>query len=217
MTRRELALTLAATPLVAEPARNVYREATEWTDVWMPHTDKTDLPHVILIGDSITRGYWAAVERRLAGKAYCARLTNSKSVGDPALAREFVAFLTGTDFAVVHFNNGLHGWRYSEKEFEQYLPEAVSAIRAALPKARLVWASITPIAREQASGASNQRIAARNASARAYFEAQRVPVDDLNALMATHQNLHTDDFHYKAEGYELLADQVAASVVAALG
>lgn len=222
MTRRDMVAGVAATAVVgasalsARPHRNVWREPTEWCDVWMPHTDKTDLPHVILIGDSITHGYWQGVEHRLAGQAYCARLTTSKSVGDPALVRELTAFLTGGQFAVVHFNNGLHGWRYTENEFRNYLPEAVEAIRKAVPGARLVWGSITPLRKDQDSGASNARLQVRNAYARTYFEGRRVPVDDLHTLMLGHQDLHTDDFHYNAEGCALLAAQVASAVSALL-
>ena len=44
-----------------------------------PITDTPGLPRVLLIGDSITRGYYPAVEKQLAGKACVARLTTSAS------------------------------------------------------------------------------------------------------------------------------------------
>ncbi len=59
------------------------RERIEWIDIWVTDADKDDLPRVLLVGDSITRGYFGAVEKYLAGKAYCARLTTSKCVSDP--------------------------------------------------------------------------------------------------------------------------------------
>ncbi len=63
----------------------VSRDDIEWLDVWLPHPNDNDLPRVLLIGDSITRGYYPEVEKALAGRAYVGRLTPSKSLGDPGL------------------------------------------------------------------------------------------------------------------------------------
>ena len=38
------------------------RETVEWIDVWLPHTNDDKLPRVLLIGNSITRGYYPKVE-----------------------------------------------------------------------------------------------------------------------------------------------------------
>jgi hypothetical protein len=69
-----------ATGFADEP--RIVRENIEWLDVWVPNTNATDLPRVLLIGDSITRGYFKDVEEKLKGKAHVARLATSKSVGD---------------------------------------------------------------------------------------------------------------------------------------
>ena len=42
------------------------RETVEWIDVWMPHTNDDNLPRVLLIRNSITRGYYPKVEKVLA-------------------------------------------------------------------------------------------------------------------------------------------------------
>ena len=47
---------------------------------------------VLLLGNSITRGYHPKVEKLLEGKAYVGRLSGSKSVGDPALLDEWRPF-----------------------------------------------------------------------------------------------------------------------------
>ena len=78
--------------------RPVRREAIEWCDAWMPHMNDRDLPRVVLIGDSITRGYYPAVEQNLAGKAYVARITTSKAIGDPALLAELTGLPVVADF-----------------------------------------------------------------------------------------------------------------------
>lgn len=192
--------------------RKVQRENIEWTDVWFPNSNDHDLPRVLLIGDSITRGYFSAVESHLKGKAYCARVATSKAIGDPALTVELAAFLAEAKFDVVHFNIGMHGWAYSEDEYRQYLPELLAAIRKGAPRAKLVWASTTPVRKDKEPGPSNERIAERNRIAREFFAKEGIGIDDLNTLMADHGDLHSDDVHFNAQGYSILAAQVAASI-----
>ena len=48
-------------------------------------------------------------------------------------------------FDVVHFNNGLHGWGYNEEEYQKHFPELVATIRKHAPKAKLTWATTTPV------------------------------------------------------------------------
>ena len=193
--------------------RKIKRESIEWTDVWFPNSNSHDLPRVALIGDSITRSYYAAVENNLKGKAYCARIATSKAVGDPALAAQLTTFLSEAKFDVVHFNIGMHGWEYSEDDYRQYLPELLAAIRKGAPGAKLVWASTTPVRKDNAPGPSNERIAARNRIAREFFEKQEIAIDDLNAVMTPHNDLHKDDVHFTDEGSGIMARQVAEAIL----
>ena len=48
--------------------KKIAREYIEWSDIWIPGANKTDLPHVLLIGNSITRGYYGKVEAALKEK-----------------------------------------------------------------------------------------------------------------------------------------------------
>src|SRR4051794_30016476 len=119
----------------------VVRENIEWLDVWVPNTNAHDLPRVLLIGDSITRGYYKEVEDRLKTRAYVARLATSKSVGDPGLLAEVQLVLHQTRFDVIHFNNGLHGWGYSEDEYARHFPQLLETLQKEAPGAKLIWAT----------------------------------------------------------------------------
>ena len=112
-------LLLAVTHLVH--AQEPIRERIEWADIWVTDADKEDLPRVLLIGDSITRGYFGEVEKQLEGKAYCDRLTTSKCVSDPFFPDEVRLMLKQYHFAVIHFNNGLHGWGCTEGQYRDGL------------------------------------------------------------------------------------------------
>jgi hypothetical protein len=48
-------------------------------------------------------------------------------------------------FDVVHFNNGMHGWAYSEEEYGRALPGLLQVIRKCAPNAKLIWANTTPV------------------------------------------------------------------------
>lgn len=192
--------------------RRIARENIEWTDVWFPNSNNHDLPRVLLIGDSITRAYYPAVEANLQGKAYVARIATSKAIGDPALPKELAVFLSEAKFDVVHFNIGMHGWEYSESDYRRYLPELHDVIRKGAPGARLIWAMTTPVRKDKAPGPANDRIVARNRITREFFEKQGIPIDDLHALMSGHEDLHSDDVHFNPQGSAILAAQVADKV-----
>src|SRR5882672_11547700 len=139
-----LAAAFAIHAAAAEPKTAMASlESIEWCDVWISHANETNLPRVLLIGDSIARDYYPEVEKRLAGKAFVARLATSRFVADPVLLKEIESVLNGAKFDVIQFNNGMHGWQHSEAEYRQAFAKFVKTIRANAPKARLIWATTT--------------------------------------------------------------------------
>src|SRR5215475_6988383 len=164
-----LATELASTTLRADPNPTPpSREAIEWCDIWISHANETNLPRVLLIGDSITRDYYHEVEKRLAGKAFVGRLATSRFASDPVLLKEIELVLDGTKFDVIQFNNGMHGWQHSEVEYREAFPKVIKTIRAHAPKARLIWATTTPlrdgkgVTGDTKAEYSDDRISARN-------------------------------------------------------
>src|SRR5579862_8439593 len=121
------------------------KESIEWCDIWISHANETNLPRVLLIGDSIARDYYPEVEKQLAGKAFVARLATSRFVADPVLLKEIELVLSDSQFDIVLFNNGMHGWQHTETEYQNGLPQFIKAIRTHAPKAKLIWASTTPL------------------------------------------------------------------------
>ena len=223
-----LALASVLVPLVlaapaAPPADHtrVVRETIEWLDVWVPGNNVTDLPSVLLVGDSITRDYYKAVEDKLQGKAVVCRLSTSKSLGDPALLDEVRLVLGQAKFDVVHFNNGMHGWGYTEDEYAKAIPELVAAIRKAAPGVKLVWASTTPVrvARQvDQLDPKTDRVKARNAAAAEVMKREKIPVNDLFTFVAEKPEWFSNDgVHLNAKGSAALSEQVAAHVLKVLG
>jgi hypothetical protein len=192
------------------------KESIEWCDIWISHANETNLPRVLLIGDSITRAYYPEVETKLAGKAYVGRLSSSAFISDPVLLKQIEMVLSEYKFDVIHFNNGMHGWQHGEKEYEQAFPKFLKTIQKYAPNAKLIWANTTPLKVSPTFPASDQatdeRIAARNVIALKFVQAQGIPVDDLNTPMRGHPEFHSDNVHFNDHGMELQAGQVAAEV-----
>lgn len=198
--------------------RRLVTEKIEWTYSDRPDKPDDKLQNVLLVGDSITRAYYKATAEVLAGKANVYYFTTSASVGDERLAPQLAEYfrMIGVRFDVVHFNNGMHGWGYTEEEYRKYFPELITAVRLGAPAGRLVWATTTPVRKDKQGGATNARIDARNAIASEQVTKQGIAVDDQHALMERHQDQHSDDVHFTAGGSELQGEQVAASVLRAM-
>jgi lysophospholipase L1-like esterase len=223
MMKLHLSITLAAAFVVnaaatesKTPAPSL--ESIEWCDIWISHANETNLPRVLLIGDSITRGYYPEVEKRLAGRAFVARLATSRFVADPVLLKEIALVLDQTKFDVIHFNNGMHGWQHSEAEYREAFPQFLAAIKAHAPQANLIWATTTPLRDGKAvtydtqTEYSDERVSARNAIAAEIVTAQKIPIDDLNAAVRGHPEYHSDNVHFNSQGIKIQGEQVAAQV-----
>jgi hypothetical protein len=201
----------------ADQIAPIHSEKIEWT--WTDHSDTLDpkLPNILLVGDSITRAYFPQVAKRFAGKANVYLFATSCSSGDPRLAAQLHLFFEAApSFRVIHFNNGMHGWDYSDPAFAAGLPRMIRELRKESRGSRLIWATITPVRRDNSDGATNARIDARNAAALAVMHHDNIPIDDQHALMEAHTDLHLDDVHFNDQGSELQGDHATASIEAAL-
>ncbi len=191
-------------------------EEVEWTwNVRPAHANPT-LPNVLLVGDSVARNYFPVVVRDLAGTANVYLLANSICIGDPRLPAELQSFfaMEGVRFEVIHFNNGMHGWNYSESEYKGGFPQYLKAIKHLAPRAVYIWTTTTPIKKDMQGGASNERITARNAIAATFT--RNMLVDDQHALMLTHPDLYQDDVHFNPAGSTIEGDEAAARIKKAL-
>src|SRR5437867_12850401 len=209
---------LSALAVFGEKAAPPSRESIEWCDIWISHANETNLPRVLLIGDSIARDYYPEVEKRLAGKAFVARLATSRFLADQVLLKEIELVLKQAKFDVIHFNNGMHGWQHSEAEYRKAFPKLIKTIRAHAPTAKLIWATTTPLRNgkdvtyDTKAEYSDERIAARNAVAAEIMAAQKILTIDLNAAVRGHPEFHSDNVHFNGQGVQILAARVCTAV-----
>lgn len=200
------------------PAQKSILETIEWTWAAKPDAPNPALPNVLLLGDSITRGYYPEVTKLLAGRANCYLFATSAASGDPRLIHQVDDYfaMMPKRFAVIHFNNGMHGWKYTEADYSSSLPQLVEALQAKSHGAKLVWATTTPIHAADSGGATNPRIDERNTESLRTMQRFHIPIDDQHALMAAHDDLHNGSVHYTEAGSTVQAKQVQQIIEALL-
>jgi hypothetical protein len=213
-----LLLAAGASPLLAQVPESISEEI-EWTwEVRPPHPD-SQLPNVLLLGDSISRNYFPQVTKDLTGVANVYLMASSASVGDPRLPHQIVEFaaMEKEQFRVVHFNNGMHGWGYSEAQYKAAFSQFLLSVRSLVKKdGDLIWASTTPVRQDAIDGATNARVEERNAIALELVKAAGVQLDDQHSLMEDHRNLYQDSVHFNPDGARIQGDQAASLIRSAL-
>ena len=218
---KHLAILAAATvlPLMAF-SQDIRHERIEWSDIWVTNADTDTNTKVLLVGDSIVRGYFSEAEKALGKDISCARYTTSKFLSHPDYLGELGLLIKRFDFDVIHFNNGLHGWGYTEEEYRAGLAALVAFLKETAPNARLVWAMSTPVRVgkdiEKVNEERTNRVKARNAIAREVMAANGIPVNDLFALVEDHTEYYSQDgTHFNGAGKKAQGRRRASSETSA--
>lgn len=193
-------------------------ENIEWTNVWIPSASKCDLPRVLLIGNSITQGYYPVVENNLKGKAYVARYTTSRGIVDPALFNEIKNLITQHKFDVIHFNNGLHGIDYDAAQYEHGLRKLVKLLKRHGQGATLIGATSTRVlpgfSGWKSDELNQEMIETRNQIMFRVCRERGVEMNDLYLVTANHPELFSGDkIHYNEEGYKALGGQATSYIM----
>ena len=209
---------LSIAPCAKLAARAAHIEKVEWTWADRPAEIDPRLPNVLLLGDSITRGYYEPGEDLLTGKANVYLFATSAAGGGDMLLEQIRAYarMAGIRFATVHLNNGMHGRTYSEVEYRAGYPKFLATVKRQWPAARCIVATTTPVSKDNDDSPANARIVERNEIANEDAAKAGCRIDDQHALMSQHQDLHDGNIHYTAAGARVQAEQVAALILRGL-
>jgi hypothetical protein len=124
--------------------------------------------------------------------------------------------LDADDYAVVHFNNGLHSLEDDTTEWAAALEKALLLVRAKRPSAKIVWATSTPL---KDPGKTAKATELNAAGAEVVARLGGIATDDLFALLdpLDRETFWSDVFHHTPEARSMEARQVADCVLAAIG
>ena len=178
--------------------------------------DDPKLPRVLLIGDSISRGYTLAVRHALVGKANIHRAP--ANCGPTAMGlQKLPVWLGNGKWDVIHFNFGIHDRQTDEETYAANLETIIAQLEKT--DAKLIWARTTP----PASGENKEKFTIEqcervNRIADAIMQKHSISEDDLYAAVAARlaELQNKNDVHFKAAGYDILGRQVATNILEAI-
>jgi len=183
---------------------------------WDYVVDDPKLPRVLLIGDSVSRGYTLAARKALAGKANVHRAPANCGPTATAL-KKLDVWLGKGDWDLIHFNFGIHDRRTPAADYESRLETIVERLKNT--GAKLVWASSTPIPADWKEGPEIKTLLEeKNEIAARVMKQNGVEIDDLFTFITPHlpDTQNPKDVHFNSKGYEMLGKQVAQQIEASL-
>jgi hypothetical protein len=187
------------------------------------------LPHVLLIGDSISIGYTLPVRNKLDGIANVFRApTNCGPTTKGLTALD--QWIGDRNWSVIHFNHGLHDLKYLGPNGENLAdPEASSSHQQVPPdlyatnlrkiarrlkktNATVIWCETTPVpegAKGRVVGDSKKY---NKIAAKVMLEVGKIQTNPLWDFANRNVKNLPANVHYSKEGSNQLADQVASTI-----
>ena len=209
--------TTAATPPV-ETDKRLHSDGSPWG---YKHTDapESDLPRVLLIGDSILNGYRSYVVKQLEGEVIVDAWVNPHYQSEE-FNKLLADVLEQDTYDVIHFNIGLHGWaegRIKPGTFKPLTRAMVQVMKDKQPQAQLIWASSTPVtvkgSPQELHPEINPIIVEHNRLAAEVMDEMKVPVSDFYGLLVDQRKLaRGDSFHWNSTAYQQLSDQAVKTL-----
>ena len=186
------------------------------SNAWDFVLDDPKLPRVLLIGDSVSRGYTQPTRVALAGKANVHRAPANCGPTASGL-KNLDVWLGAGKWDVIHFNFGIHDRATPAADYVKRLEEIVARLEKT--GAKLIWASTTPIPDNPAQKQTAQSVVDKNALAAEVMKKHGIPTDDLFGAMTPRLKEFQPplDVHYTGAGYDFLGAKVGESVLAVLG
>lgn len=194
-----------------------------------------NLPHVLIIGDSISIDYTKPTIELLQGTAHVERV--KANCGDTKRGlQNLERWLGKTDWDVIHFNWGLHDlcYRHPDSKTQGHRDKVNGTISVPLAQyeknlealvkqlektgATLIWATTTPVPEGEAGRVVGDDLK-YNEVATKIMKQHGIKINDLHQLASGFDAPHwagPGNVHFKQAGSNKLAQQVAKEIKAAL-
>jgi lysophospholipase L1-like esterase len=193
-------------------------------------------PRVLLIGDSISRGYHKPLREILKGRVKVEIIPMNGGATSRGLKR-LDEWVGRGEWDLIHFNWGLHDlcWRNPKLKgsgrrdkvngevtstVEQYSKNLADLVtRLEKTGAQLIWATTTPIPKGEPGRFAREELK-YNAAAARIMKARGISINDLHGRITPHiaeLQKKGGDVHFTRKGSRFLAERVAAVIVKKLG
>lgn len=180
-------------------------------DDWGFVVDNPSLPRVLLVGDSISRGYTVGVRNKLKGDVNLHRAP--ANCGSSAKGVVMIDDWSGKkSWDIVCFNFGIHdvAQKIDSAKYAANLEKIIALLKVKSKK--LIWVSTTP---EYIKETNIDKCDKINRVAAAVMRKHGIPVSDINKALKSapnHKALFTDGVHVNDVGSEILASTVAKTI-----
>jgi len=183
---------------------------------WDYVKDDPKLPRVLVIGDSISRGYTLPLRHALNGKVNLHRAPENCGPTSNGLKKLDIWLGDPSNrWDVITFNFGIHDRKTPDAVYVKNLKAIVTKLQAS--GAQLIWVNTTPVpkgANEHVEG-NSERV---NALASSIMTELNIPIVDLYSKVKEVPSEHTipNNCHFRDGGYEILGSAVAAQILSVL-
>jgi lysophospholipase L1-like esterase len=210
-------------------AREIYAVLTGKT--WTAEFEPTPLPQVLIIGDSISIGYFKSLQEQLKDIAVVSHNQGNAQHTANGL-KKLDEWLGDTRWDVIHFNFGLHDLKYVDargkntsvetgkhqipiEKYERNLDQIVERLKKT--GAKLIFATTTPVPDGTGFRAKGDA-AIYNQAAERVMKKHGVATNDLYsfALPRLKEIQQDQNVHFNPQGSQQLAEQCAKSILEAL-
>jgi acyl-CoA thioesterase-1 len=198
-----------------------------------PIEEVKGLPHVLIIGDSISIGYTLPTRALLQGKVNLHRIPTNGGPTTKGLA-EIEKWLKNKKWDLIHFNWGLHDLKYMGKDGTNLVPKEKGGIvqvplaeyeknldklvvRMKKSAKQLVWRNTTPIPAGSKARYVGDSVKYNQAAARV-MKRHKIPTLDLFTPSKKNMKdwMKKADVHYYPHGSQALAEIVAKDILTRL-
>ncbi|MBQ2715091.1 MAG: hypothetical protein IJF76_05640 [Clostridia bacterium] len=187
------------------------KERWEWIHSWCEDVNFTDKPRVLLVGDSITHNYQEKVREKLKDICYVDYVSTAYAIDSKIYENLVKSFIQDTDYALIHFNNGLHGIHIQKRSYKKLLQKMLSFIPDTTKTTLALSTCVYKEGNKRFDTAWQKRVKERNEVMSELSQDKGYPIDDLYtvSMNISKSDRHVDGTHYKESGYEILATAVA--------
>jgi hypothetical protein len=196
----------------ARVSKTSLRENIEWFEFYVIPAN-TDTKRILFVGDSILQEYFEPVCKGLK-EISCAKFATSASISSEDFFAQLNVVINSFDFDYIHFNNGLHGFGYSETDYDIGLRRVADLLSRL--GARVSFAESTQL--DASRGDSfrlnelNTRIHARNKIMHVVAKEYGFPLNPLGQAVNPKTKDYIDPYHHSVEGRRKLEKAVSAFV-----
>lgn len=182
------------------------------SNAWDFVKDDPKLPRILIIGDSVSRGYTQPTRKALEGKANVHRAPANCGPTASGL-KNLDVWLGEGKWDIIHFNFGIHDRATPAADYTKRLEEIVERLQKT--GAKVIWASTTPIPDNPAQKQTAASVVEKNKIAAEIMAKHGIPTDDLFAAITPHlaKLQNPNDVHFNGEGYDFLGAKVSEAIL----